>query len=223
MIGQFALLIKSLVALTWPVILAVLLWKLFPEVKRLVVSRAFTIKVAGMEISVQDATEQIRIQLDDLQKQVIALRSGSTEAPSEIPEGVMVKEDGVISKRLLWVDDRPKNIALEIAQLQDRGFEVVQSQSTQDAMRLLNSSRSFAAVISDMGRMEDDAYRAQAGIVLLTAIRRAGYKMPFLVYSAKRYVARNREEVIAAGGDGASASAVELFEWVERVTARSPN
>ena len=33
-----------------------------------------------MEVSVQDATEQLRTQIDDLQRQVIALRTGAPAA-----------------------------------------------------------------------------------------------------------------------------------------------
>jgi hypothetical protein len=53
-------LIKALTPLAWPLMLAFLLWKLFPALKGIVTSRSFAVKIAGMEVSVQDATEQFQ-------------------------------------------------------------------------------------------------------------------------------------------------------------------
>ncbi len=104
----------------------------------------------------------------------------------------------------------------KIAQLRDSGIDIVRVLSTDEAMNTLNNKVSFGAIISDMGRREQGAYRSQAGLVLLNAIKRAGYTLPFLVYTSQKYAARNDAEVKAAGGDGATASAVELLEWVNR-------
>jgi len=45
-----------------------------PSIKKLIESRAFTLKVAGLEITAQEATDQIKSQLQDLKDQVISLR-----------------------------------------------------------------------------------------------------------------------------------------------------
>lgn len=211
-------LIKVLTPLTWPLMLAILLWKLFPALRGIVTSRSFAVKIAGMEVSVQDATEQFQTQISDLKKQVMLLRSdrgpaGSgpefTEAPA--PSAVAKK-----SPRILWVDDNPTGNALEIAQLKERGIEVSQAMSTADAMAMLRNDPSFGAIISDMGRSEQGAYHAQAGLTLLGALKSAGYNVPFLVYSSRKNAARYSEEVRSAGGEGATASPVELQEWIDR-------
>ena len=68
----------------------------------------------------------------------------------------------------------------KIAQLRDSGIDIVRVLSTDEAMNTLNNKVSFGAIISDMGRREQGAYRSQAGLVLLNAIKRAGYTLPFL-------------------------------------------
>jgi CheY-like chemotaxis protein len=215
--------IKAVTALAWPLIFAILLWKLFPALRSIVTSRGFSVKIAGMEVSVQAATEQIRTQIDDLQKQVINLRSTRVDQPVvttlEAPPPTS-NEKNKSPRRILWVDDNPTNNAFEIAQLKARDVDVVQATSTEDALSTLNSSSGFSAVISDMGRREGGAYRSQAGLMFLKAMRRAGYTMPFLIYSSQKYASRNDEEVKAAGGDGATASPIELLEWVGRSLAR---
>lgn len=213
--------VKALTPLAWPLLAAVLLWRLFPALHAIATSRAFTVKVAGMELSVQNATEQLRNQIEDLQNQVLALRS-EPAAAAEPRTHVAAPENTTapLTPRGLWVDDKPDNNAFEIAQLEDEGIEIVQASSTEEAMAILASSRGFDFVISDMGRREGGAYRGQAGLVLLSAMRRAGFDTPFIVYSSRRYADRNKAEVLQAGGDGATASPIELIEWIRGLTAR---
>jgi PleD family two-component response regulator len=123
------------------------------------------------------------------------------------------------SKRILWVDDKPANIADEIARLQEKGIEVTQSLSTAQAMQILMSSGlSFDAIITDMGRTEDGEYQPEAGILFIKAIRKAGIKLPILVYTTLNLYARTIKEVVAAGGNGATMSAEELCAWLRDYT-----
>ncbi len=105
-------LLKALTPLAWPLMVGIVLWILFPILKAIVTSRAFSVKIAGTEITVQDATEQFRAQIEDLQKQVILLRSGQPERPRPESKEPVQRP---ISKtpRILWVDDNPTNNALE--------------------------------------------------------------------------------------------------------------
>jgi WD40 repeat protein/O-acetyl-ADP-ribose deacetylase (regulator of RNase III)/tetratricopeptide (TPR) repeat protein len=120
------------------------------------------------------------------------------------------------SKRILWVDDKPANIADEIARLQEKGIEVIQSHSTAHAMQiLLSSGLTFDAIITDMGRTEDGEYQPEAGISFIKAIREAGINLPILVYTTLNLYARTINEVVAAGGNTATRSAEELFAWLE--------
>ncbi|MBR1177540.1 response regulator [Bradyrhizobium sp. KB893862 SZCCT0404] len=211
-------LIKASTQLAWPAILAVFLWKLYPVLKGIITSRSFSVKIAGMEVSVQDATEQFQTQIADLQKQVLLLRSAhpTNGAAPTFDSPPAASAVGQHSPRILWVDDKPAGNALEMGQIKELGIDITEAASTEDALAILNSAPSFNGVISDMGRREQGVYHAQAGLVFLNALRRAGHTVPFLVYSSQRNAARNNEEVKAAGGDGATASAVELLEWIAR-------
>jgi CheY-like chemotaxis protein len=223
--SQFLKVIEALTPLAWPLLLAVLLWKLFPTLKEILGSRAFSVKIGDSQISVQDATEQFRTQIEDLQRQVIQLRSDKPKITENDQASASEKPTLPPSERLpsiLWVDDSPTNNAFEIAQLKEMGVNVSQAVSTEEAMALLNNSAGFDAIVSDMGRRESGGYRSQAGLILLNALRRAGYKVPFLVYSSQKYANRNREEVRLSGGDGATSSPVELLEWIGS-KVRQPN
>lgn len=207
-------LLEALAGLAWPVLAAVILWKLFPLVKEIAKSRAFTIKVGSMELSVQEATEQLRANLEDLQKKVEELRAQTGHKTAAVAP-VAPQGPALAPQRLVWVDDKPANNALEIARLRDEGVEVVQVTSTEDALRLLVVEQlAVRAVISDMARRERDQLNWKAGIDLIRQLRNAGLSIPIFVYGSARALEKARDEVRAVGGNGATASSVELFEML---------
>lgn len=217
----FIELLKAVAPLAWPVLIGFVLWRLFPTLTAILGSRSFSVKVAGMELSVQAATDQLKNQIDDLQRQVIRLRGDEASDVKKIISVEPERPSPPAHPRILWVDDNPSNNAFQISQFQGAGIEVVQANSTDEAMSILNGEARFDGVISDMGRREGGAYHGQAGLLLLKSMRKAGYKTPFLIYSSSRQAARNKEEVLAAQGDGATASPVELFEWAQKKTLRA--
>jgi CheY-like chemotaxis protein len=207
-------LLRALSELAWPVIAALVLWRLYPLLREILRSRAFTVKVAGMEISAQQASEQLQSQIDDLRTKLSDVRQAldKRELPSPMPL--------THSRRVLWTDDIPSNNAYAIAQLRERGYDVLQAVSTSDAMRVLGSaSPPIAAVISDMGREEVGTYKPEAGLELLRAMRKAGCSQPFIVCTTPGAAQQYNGAVQAAGGSGATTSFVELFEFVRAATA----
>ncbi len=203
---------KSVAELAWPVIVAVLIWRLFPLLRSLVESRAFTVKVAGMEISVQEASQQIQAQIDDLRGKLSELRQQGN--PSSV---VSPTRRSTESRGVLWVDDVPTNNAFAVAQLRDRGHEVNQVTSTSEALKFLAAeSPTIAAVLSDMGREEMGRFNPEAGLDLLAEMRRAGYIQPFLVCTTGQAASHYDAILRAKGGDGATNSLVEVFEFVKR-------
>jgi CheY-like chemotaxis protein len=220
-------LIEALTGLAWPVLAIILIWKIFPSLRKVIESRQFTIKIGGMEVSAQQASENLALQVDDLQKKVSELRAALDDRkisaavqPHDNAEESMNLAPPVfvtVARRILWVDDQPKNNVFEIAKLGKEGIEVVEVTSTADAMRLVISGREpFGLVISDMGRYEEGEYRAKAGLLLIQNIRRAGLQdLPIIVYSSGRNLQRTRDEVRQAGGNAATASPLELFELVQ--------
>jgi len=210
-VAQWVEVLKAIIPLAWPLLIAVLLWHLLPTIKKVIESRAFTLKFAGIEVTTQEATDQIKAQLQDLKDQVVALR----KIAGEPAESVSAPIEDAAPRSILWVDDRPNNNAIEISQLEGRGYKVITALSTNETMATLARER-VGVIISDMGRREEGRYVAQAGLGLLRAARASGYKQPFIVYTSSTYVEKNDAEVKALGGDGATASPVKLLEWIER-------
>jgi hypothetical protein len=72
-----------------------------------------------------------------------------------------------------------------------------------------------------MGRKEEGKYDAKAGIKLIKAIDSAGIDLKVIVYSSANYAARNRREVLDAGGYEVTASPIELYELIDKVIGDS--
>lgn len=209
--------LEAVSRLIWPILVAVVLWKLYPSVRMIIENRGFTVKVGEMEITVQEASDQLRAQVEDLQKVVSDLRLQIQQRaePAARPYVAAPPAEKPI-RRLLWVDDNPENNAYEIASLRDR-VEVRQATSTDDALRMLLSGRFDAdAVVSDMGRNERGGFQPTAGLALATALREAGIEVPIFFYTSHQSVERYREEVMASGGNGITASPVELLGMINR-------
>lgn len=80
-----ATLLDALAGLLLPAVLLVGLWKLWPVLRGIFETRKFTVKLAGFELSAQEATEQLRSQIDDLQAKVLALQGAIKRPASEWP------------------------------------------------------------------------------------------------------------------------------------------
>lgn len=214
-------LIRAFGEVAWPIIAVVLLWRLYPLLRSVAQSRAFTVKVAGMEISVQQASEQLQAQIDDLQTKVAELRTTlehrGPDAPATAAERKPAPEPTPEQGgRVLWVDDNPPNNALAIAQLRSHGYEIIQALTTSEAMRFLGSGMSIAAVLSDMGREEAGTYHPDAGLELLTAMRSTGFDQPVLVVTSGANARRYANDVVANSGSGATNSYVEILEFIRK-------
>jgi CheY-like chemotaxis protein len=201
--------------IAWPVLVAVVVWRLFPTLRKILESRAFIVKVGSTEVSVQDASDQLRAQVADLQNQLAAVRqSGSgvdKEGVAASTESVHLQEP---PETILWVDDQPKNNAYEVAKFESDGYRVVQVRSTDEAMEFLSKVDERVVVISDMARREAGRYEREAGVMLVKAMRDAGIEAPFFVYTSSQTALRENEAVKAAGGNGATASPLDLYELV---------
>jgi CheY-like chemotaxis protein len=209
-----ARIIEAIGSLLWPLLLAVVVLRVLPhlpgmfaDLREALRTRAFKVKVGGAELSVEQATEQLRRQVTDLQTQMaaqLAERSPARAAAAEVQpfEG---------RPTVLWVDDHPEGNALEIAKLRDDDVEVLQARSTSEAMDVLTLRRGVQVVITDLGRSEGGEYRPHAGMALMRQLREAGFELPVLVYTSPRGVARDREDSLAAGAVRVTASPTELF------------
>jgi CheY-like chemotaxis protein len=233
-----ARIIEAIGALLWPLLVAVLLIKVIPHIpgvvadlRRAMRTRGFTVKVGGVELSVEEATEQLRRQVTDLQTHMavqLAERPeptlGAPPAPGASPAGAEAgPAAGPGRATILWVDNNPDGNALELAKLRDDGLEVLLARSTAEAMDVLSLRRGVRAIVTDMGRSEDGEYRSHAGLALLRQLKEAEQDQPVLVYTSARRAELDRQDALDAGATVVTASPTELFAAIRRLLASPPD
>jgi CheY-like chemotaxis protein len=194
-------------------------------------TRAFTVKIGGVELSVEEAAEQLRRQVTDLQTHLAAQlaergelgpadRAGPPAAPGAGPTEVEAPAGlGQGRPTVLWVDDDPDANTLELAKLRDDGVEVLLARSTAEAMDVLSLRRGVRAIVTDLGRAEDGEFRSHAGLALLRQLHEAEQDQPVLVYTSDRRVELDRQDALDAGATVVTASPIELFAALGRVLA----
>jgi CheY-like chemotaxis protein len=230
-----ARIIEAIGSLLWPLLVAVLLIRVVPHIPGVVAdlrkamrTRGFTVKVGGVELSVEEATEQLRRQVTDLQTHMANQLASGEPAPPGSPAGA---RDGAAAgpvagqerAAILWVDDNPDANALELAKLRDDGLEVLLARSTAEAMDVLSLRRGIRAIVTDLGRSEDGEFRSHAGLALLRQLREAEQDQPVLVYTSTRRVELDRQDALEAGAVTVTASPTELFAALRRVLAIPPD
>ena len=218
-----ARIIEAVASLLWPLLVAVLLVLLAPHVpglfadlRRAMRTRAFTVKVGGAELSVEEATEQLRRQVTDLQTHMAGQLAAQGTLGDQAAAGVASDQ---ARATVLWVDDHPEANALELAKLRDDGLEVLQARSTAEAMDVLSPRQGVHAIVTDLGRTEGGEYRSHAGLALLRQLREAELDQPVLVYTSVRGVELGRQDALDAGAEVVTSSPTELFAALGRLLA----
>jgi len=220
-----ARIIEAIGSLLWPLLVAVVLVRVLPlvpgvvaDLRRALRTRAFAVKIGGAELSVEEATEQLRRQVTDLQTHMASQLAGDAGAgAAAAPAG------GQERAAVLWVDDNPDANALELAKLRDDGLEVLLARSTAEAMDVLSLRRGVRAIVTDMGRSEDGEYRSHAGLALLRQLREAEQDQPVLVYTSARRAELDHRDALDAGATVVTASPTELFAAIRRLLASPPD
>jgi len=230
-----ARIIEAVGSLLWPLLVAVVLIRVVPHIPGVVAdlrkamrTRAFTVKIGGVELSIEDAAEQLRRQVTDLQTQLaaqLAQRGDAGPGPPAAPGAPPDAPDGAGAgpaadqgrATVLWVDDDPDGNALELAKLRDDGLEVLLARSTAEAMDVLSLRRGVRAIVTDMGRAEDGEFRSHAGLALLRQLHEAEQDQPVLVYTSARRVELDRQDALDAGATAVTASPTELFAALRRI------
>ena len=120
-------------------------------------------------------------------------------------------ETQAIKHNILWVDDAPENNVREVRALEAFGIAVTQVKSTRQALIQLQA-RTFAAVVSDMGRWEGP----REGYVLLAAMREKKNNTPFFFYAGSSDSEHVRE-TLERGGNGCTNEMQHLLQMVRAV------
>lgn len=110
--------------------------------------------------------------------------------------------------QILWVDDLPDNNIYERQAFEALGLHFTLASSTDDALKKLEQSR-YAAIISDMGRLEGP----REGYVLLDSLRQDGDQTPLFFYTSSN-APEHRQEAREHGAQDSTNDPQELIEMV---------
>jgi CheY-like chemotaxis protein len=230
-----ASIIEAIGSLLWPLLVAVVLIRVLPHVpgvvgdlRRALRTRAFRVKIGGAELTVEEATEQLRRQVTDLQNHMaaqLAAQAAQGETRPPTPAGIDLGAAPAAEQArptVLWVDDDPDDNTLELAKLREDGIEVLLARSTAEALDVLSLRRGVGAIVTDLGRSEDGEFRSHAGLALLRQLGEAEHDQPVLVYTSGRRVELDRQDAVDAGAAVVTSSPTELFAALGRILAAAP-
>jgi len=211
----FVKIVQALSTLLWPLIVIAVIILFRPAVSALIESaksRKFTIKIGGQELSMDEADEQQRSLIADLQAQFADLRKRlePAEPQQEVGAHPQVQLSTDSASSVLWVDDEPKNNAYFIEALERAGVRVDLARNTAQGLSMFGRRR-YSVVISDMGRREDGKENFTAGLDLLKAVRERDKRVPFIIFCSTRGVAAHAKEAYQLGANGITSSASELY------------
>jgi CheY-like chemotaxis protein len=200
--------------LAWPALVLFLLLRFSGAIGKVVDSaarRKFSLKIAGNELSMEEFSEQQIKLLGDLQAKVDALE-GQVPTPATQPEAVTETEPTREGKRLLWVDDNPRNNSYLVALLEERGDRVDIALSTNEALRMFSGAK-YDAIVSDMGRPESD----HAGIELARKLRLMDRRIPIFIFCGS-WAARNlATEALQSGVNYITSSSSQLLTEMSKL------
>ena len=209
---DFAALVSALASLAWPAVAVFLLVWLRGPVGELIASaklRKFKISIAGNELSMEEAAQQQSQVVLDLQTKLAELEKRLGPPPEAAAAAAPMAARAVPvarGRRLLWVDDIPRNNSYLIAALQERGVEVDTALSTDEGLAKFAAQR-YDVVVTDMGRAEGRT----AGIDLVRRLRAQGTQVPLYIYCSVDSAQRWRDEALQAGASDITASGTSLL------------
>jgi CheY-like chemotaxis protein len=188
--------LQGLAAIIWPLIVLIIILIFRNNLRSILESaraRKFAIKIGDAELSMEEEAKQNRQIISDLMEQVFE-----------------IKKPGSI-KSILWVDDHPKNNAMLMMMLAEKGIEVHTALSTEEALSKLDA-RKFDCIISDMGRTESGTYISTAGIVITRKIREKDRNIPIIIYSGSQTAQANEQEALDAGATEVTTTTTALIK-----------
>lgn len=205
--------LNAVAALMWPAMAAFALWLLVPTLRELSKRGAFTIKIAGFELTAQEASDQLRAQIADLQRKVAAIETAAGGASAAAAR----EQEPIRGLRVLWVDDKPKNNAALVAALEAEGHRVTLARDSAEATAVYGRERPDV-IVTDIGRPE----ARDAGLALIEALKARGAAVPFALYSGAESLSWYADRIERAGALVATASPVDLMAALRAVEHKAP-
>jgi CheY-like chemotaxis protein len=220
--ASVAALLSAIASVLWPVI-AIAVFIIFRptlmEVLGSAKSRKFTLKIGGQELSMDEANEQQRSLILDLQSKVVQIES---RIEATIPKNVAtaeIRSEARSLSKVLWVDDQPKNNSYFVDSLNRLNIQVDLAETTADGLIKFSAGR-YDAMISDMGRREGGRYNDRAGFELLKVVREQDATIPFIIFCSTRGARENRDEAMRLGASGITSSPTELYSLLKLPTVQ---
>jgi CheY-like chemotaxis protein len=167
--------IQSLSGYCWPIIVLIILISFRKSINNLIESarnRKFTIKVGNNELTMEEANEQQRKIIEDIQNQIIKIENQLVSTKNRTIPMIGIEMESVMKnkKTILWVDDNPKNNAILIEYLNNQGNDVMTALSTDEAMSIMKNKH-IDRIITNMGRRESGIQNRTAGIDFIKKVR----------------------------------------------------
>lgn len=113
-------------------------------------------------------------------------------------------------KKILIVDDDPRNIFALTATLRSKGYECMSCSGASEAINLLRTDKPVDVVLMDMMMPEMDGYEA---IPLIKALPERE-SMPVISVTAQAMVG-DREKCLKAGADGYISKPIDVDKLLE--------
>lgn len=110
-------------------------------------------------------------------------------------------------KKLLIVDDDPRNIYALSAVLRSRSFDISSCSSARQALDMLRDSPNFDAVLMDMMMPEMDGYEA------IPLIKKLKSNLPVIAVTAQA-MKGDKERCLDAGADGYVSKPIDIDKLV---------
>lgn len=222
-VGDVAELLRALATLAWPLAVLVIVLRYGAGFAR-AITRAITerdvdaavgpakVTIRGRLTTLDGVLESGANLLEDLQQRISSLDSYANSQGTRSASETEYINLTSAPQRVLWVDDEPDGLALEIAALQERGVDVVLSSSTSDALGVLRAEEQIDAVITDLERWEGGTFQTGAGLSLIERIRITDPLLPVLVYTTPEKAQFQRHAALTAGALEVTASGSVLLE-----------
>jgi len=217
----FAQNLEAVASIAWPLVALVLIVALYPQIKTLLKSNKLSFKVAGMELTAEQATTQITKHILDLENKLMELKCQVDDASGK----EIIMRPGIKSKdwRILWVTEDHANHAFEIAFLERDGVEVLKASTTKEAMEILKEEEaSIDAIITGVSRKENNIENRKAGFDLLRKVKSAGYKTEVFVMCSPANIKQYYEQLITAGAKDATSSPLSLLGFLKEEGLNCP-
>jgi len=213
-VSDAADLIDAISGFAWPLLIVAIIL-IFREPIRNFIGGATeaNVKAGAFEASLK-RTAEVAASIASAEASRAAPGAGEVGEPqraaSAVAQAVAALPDEQTQPKVLWVDDRPENNALERQAFEQLGIAVELARSTDEAVDALQTE-DFDLVITDMGRPEG----AHAGYDLPAVIQRLGLDIPVIIYSFNR----STEELAEAKTRGVYASTESPTQLLRHVTA----